>query len=208
MVQSVFGALRVLEDQHAMHCDFKPDQMAFDLHGRAKIVDLDTITHYDKGVNSLFGNRKCAAQNTSELLSHHDHRETSHCCSSCMKHSVPNEHCFCNVTTHRCPGVSSATTLVPVVCEMLMKAFFFNEKHLPASTPDDVKAALQSLSTLCVPEKWGLEQATARLAQMYLKFNGTRCAADNLDVTRSAIESTYIRRRDTSAARCGKSRYC
>ena len=51
--------LHMLHTRGMMHCDFKPDQLGFDLKGNAKLVDLDTVFPYSPKRKSLFGGRRC-----------------------------------------------------------------------------------------------------------------------------------------------------
>ena len=174
---------------------------------------MDTVRKYasysglGNAPNTVFADTTCKAQNTAELLSHHDHREIKQCCSGCMKFATPNDDCFCNEDAGKCPGVSSSTSLVPVVCQMVMQSMFFAPMYLPAEpTLAGVKAALESLTAECLAETWGLGEAEERLAQLYAAFNGAMCAADTREITRAAITAalfTGATRRNRTAPRGG-----
>lgn len=210
MMQSVLSALAAVHASNAMHCDFKPDQMAFNLRGEAKLVDLDTMQWYSKGgEKKLFSGRSCKAQDTAKMRAGGNHRELVQCCGhGCMKHSTPQEDCICNTEAGTCPGVSSETTLAQVACKMLFADMFFSSQHLnAANTPAAVATDLQRMSEGCLDQLWGLKRASDRLDEIWTTHDGAGCVLQSQNQTADAVTAAFTLRRDTAKEKC-RQRYC
>eukprot|EP00039_Didymoeca_costata_P021989 m.345919 g.345919 ORF g.345919 m.345919 type:complete len:367 (-) comp27556_c0_seq1:22-1122(-) len=203
MAISVLGLLELMARNRLMHCDFKPDQIGFDIHGTAKIVDLDTLQPF-KG-NKYIGKRSCKYQNTSDLKHYKDHRELRPCCDDCMKHSQPQTACYCT-KNGQCPGLSSDVTLVSVVCTMVFSELFY-EGWADASNFADLPVRVDVLVKRCATDDTPLSSVLAFFHEAVNRYNVNKCTEDTKEETRMQLQLAFEARVNEAKARCEK-RYC
>ena len=214
---NAMGVVDMLHTKKRMHCDLKPDQLGIDRELNVKLVDADTLWLYpnrdsEGGATRHFAGDACKYAPVDSLKAETNHALTAQCCGACMQHSRPQTDCFCGADG-KCPGISSDTTLVSVVCKMVLSDMLFRDSAFAAGTgnatevPAAVRSSIAQLNSECVRDKWGLEQALGFLRGVWATNGGGQCLASHWKETLHVIDTAFLKRRDNAASRC-KGRYC
>eukprot|EP00041_Stephanoeca_diplocostata_P032096 m.1017873 g.1017873 ORF g.1017873 m.1017873 type:complete len:359 (-) comp24085_c0_seq3:4371-5447(-) len=188
-----------LSDLHAkriMHCDLKPDQFGITPEGTIRLVDLDTMQRY-KTASSLLPTQRCTPG--AEMV----------CCGmGCMKHSQPQLDCQCP-PDGMCKGVSSATTLLRVVCSMIFKDLLFKTDRHETGAPGSLRADTDAWVSRCAAPNSTItvNDAMEHFGSVLMHEDVRSCVAEHTNETQSWVRKAFERRLSEAQVRCTR-RYC